>query len=196
MRVDSGRSTRGAVSAAIGAQLRQPGRQGAELQLAEQLDDRFAVVVADVAAVEIDLDRQIAHDRRQPLAASRLVDPGGQRVPGPRRGDLVEVGDDRLDVAVLGDQRLGRLLADAGDAGDVVRGVADERLVVGDVLGSKTVAGMDRGRVEVAQFAEALGSGQHDRRVLVDELQQVAVAGDDDHPARRHVAADPGRGCR
>src|SRR5829696_8734694 len=142
----------------IGAQLRQPGRQGAELQLAEQFDDRFAVIVADVAAVEIDLDWQIAHDRRQPLTASGLVDPRGQGVPGPRRSDLVEVGDDRLDVAVLRDQRLGRLLANTGDTGYVVRGVADQRLVIGDVLGSKTVTGPDRGRVEVAQIAEALGS--------------------------------------
>ena len=101
VRTESGRSTRGASADAVGAQLRQPVRQRAELQLAEQLDDRLAVVVADVAAVEVDLDRQIAHDRRQPLAAPGLVDPGGQRVPGPRRGDLVEVGDDRLDVAVL-----------------------------------------------------------------------------------------------
>ena len=149
-----------------------------------------------MAAVEIDLDRQIAHDRRQPLAAPGLVDPGGQCVPGPRRGDLVEVGDDRLDVAVLRDQRLGRLLADTGDAGNVVRGVADQRLVVGDVLGTKTVTGVDRGRVEVAQISEALCPRQNDRRVLVDELQQVAITGDDDHPARHRGRRRRGRDCR
>jgi hypothetical protein len=145
-----------------------------------------------VAAVEIDLDRQIAHDRRQPLAASGLVDPGGQGISGSRRSNLVEVGDDRLDVAVLRNQRFGRLLANTGDAGDVVRGVANQRLVVGDVLGTKAVTSPDRVRVEVAQVSEALGSRQNDRRVLVDELQQVAIARNDDHFYVTLVTADAG----
>ena len=79
---------------------------------------------------------------------------------------------------------------------DIVGRVADQRLVIGDVLGSKTIAGMDRGRIEVAQISEALRARQNDCRVLVDELQQIAVAGDDDHPQIATVAAGSGRDCR
>jgi hypothetical protein len=142
-----------------------------------------------VAAVEVDLDRQIAHDRRQPLAAPCLVDAGAERVLGARWRHLVQVGDDRLHAAELSDERLGRLLADSGHAWDVVGGIADQRLVVSHVLGTEPIARVDRRRVEVAEVAEAESAGEHHRRVVVDKLQQIAVAGDDDDAQVAAVAA-------
>mgnify|MGYP003290778660 CR=1 FL=1 len=42
-----------------------------------------------MAVVEIDVDREVAHYRRQALATPGLLDPGGHGVPRARRGDLV-----------------------------------------------------------------------------------------------------------
>ncbi len=192
MRTETGRSTFGGCGRAVGALLRQPIRKGAKLQFPEQFDDRLAVVVADVAAIEVDGDRQVAHDRRQKLAPPGLVDAGGQRVLCPCRGDLVQVGDDLLDPAVLADKCLGRLFADPGHAGDVVRGIADQRLVVGDVLRPEPVAGMNRRRIEIAQIAKTQRARQDDRRVVVHELEQIAVAGHDDDPHIALLGADAG----
>ena len=62
-----------------------------ELVLAEQPDDGVAVVVAEARRLEVELDRQVAHDRRQVAAHADLVDVLAQLVarasPGsPRRG--------------------------------------------------------------------------------------------------------------
>ncbi len=71
------------------------------------------------------------------------------------RRDFLAVGQDVFQRAVGSDQRLGRLLPDAGNAGDVVRRVADERLVVGHVFGTEAVAFEHGWNVELANIAKS-----------------------------------------
>jgi hypothetical protein len=83
--------------------------------------------------------------------------------------------------AELRDERLGGLVADSGHTGDVVRGVANERLVVRHALRREAVALEDGGGVVLADIAKAPNARQHDLDVVPNQLQQVGVAGDDDH---------------
>jgi hypothetical protein len=62
-------------------------------------------------------------------------------------GDLVDVGEHALEVAEALQEVGGGLVADAGDAGDVVRRVALEAVEVGDLLRRDAVALLDVARV-------------------------------------------------
>ena len=102
-----------------------------------------------------------------------------------RRRELVRVLDHRLERAVLRDQLAGGLVADAGDAGDVVARVALEPDEVRDLLGPDPVAQLDAlGRVDVDVRDAARRHHQHD--VVRAELERVAVGRDD-------ARLDPGR---
>ena len=95
-----------------------------------------------------------------------------------RGRQLVGVLDHLLERAVLPDQLAGGLVADARDAGDVVRGVALEADEVGNLLGPDPVARLDALRrvdVDVRDPARR----HHQRHVVGDELERVAVGGDD-----------------
>ncbi len=92
--------------------------------------------------------------------------------------DLVGAGDQLVEGTELVDPLRGRLLADAGDAGEVVRRVpaqggqvrvlgGRDAVLLGDLLGG--VAG---------ELGDALGGVEH-RDVLADQLQRVPVARDD-----------------
>ena len=85
-----------------------------------------------------------------------------------------------LEVAELLQQVGGGLVADAGDAGDVVGGVALEADEVRDQLGRDAVA-LDHALAVVDLRVGHAAGGRHDPHALVDQLVGVAVAGDDHH---------------
>ena len=100
----------------------------------------------------------------------------GLHPPGfhPRQGF-----EDRLQRAVLLDQRHRGLLADPGDAGDVVGGIALQRLVIGDQRGLEPEALADLLQVVDDGVGDAAPVDEHpDMRG--HQLQGVDVAGDDD----------------
>ena len=70
-----------------------------------------------------------------------------------------------------------RLVADAGDARDVVRRVALQPVEVGDRLGRDAVA-VDHGLAVVGLRLGDPARGGHDLHAVADELERVAVAGD------------------
>ena len=114
-----------------------------------------------------------------------LRDPGvlgvvGQVLLALRAGDLVDVLEDLLERAELLQQLGGGLVADPGDAGDVVRGVALEADQVGDQLGRDAVALLDALGVVDLGVGDAARGGHHPHPVL-DQLVDVAVAGDHHH---------------
>ena len=155
--------------------------EGAELQIAEERDRSLAIVGGDVRPLGVEGDLEITDDRRQCLRGAGDVDVLGQRLLRPRRCHLRDAGQNRLQIAELGDQVGGGLFADAGDAGNVVRRVAHQRLVVGNQLRREAVALVDGIAVVDAEITEAFDAGEHRDDMVVDELQQVAVPGDDDH---------------
>ena len=124
-------------------------------------------------AVEV----EVAPHRRELLRHARLVGVLDD-VLLARGRQLVRVLDHALERAVLRDQLAGGLVADAGDAGDVVGAVALEPDEVRNLLGLDAVARLDALRrvdVHVAHAARR----HHQRDVVGDELERVAVGRDD-----------------
>src|SRR5690606_41118036 len=74
----------------------------------------------------------------------------------------------------------GGRLADAGDAGEVVAGVAAQGGEVGVLARAQAVLLLHRLGGEAGHVADAAPGHEHGD-VVVDELQRVAVAGDDEH---------------
>ena len=99
---------------------------------------------------------------------------GGAQLRGERREVLI----DALDAAVVGDEPGRRLLADAGHAGDVVRRVALQRLVVDHLVGPQAESLHDLFGVVDDRVLETLAGG-HEVDVRCDQLQGVEVARED-----------------
>ena len=90
----------------------------------------------------IAVELEVAPHRRELLRRARLVGELRQ-VLLPRGRLLLRVLEHRLERAVLRDQLPGRLVADARDAGDVVRGVALQPDEVRNLIGPDPVARLD-----------------------------------------------------
>ena len=131
----------------------------------------------------VDLDRDVAHDRRELLGDARVVGVVGQVLLALGARDLVDVGEHRPRATPNRCRSSrGGLVADPRDAGDVVRRVALEAVEVGDQVGGDPVA-VDDGVVVVDLGVGDPAARRHDPhvRVRVDDLEGVAVAGDDHH---------------
>ncbi len=124
--------------------------------------------------------RHVADHRRQLLGEPRVVGVLGQVLLALGAGDLVDAREHRLEVAEALQQLRGGLVADAGDARDVVRGVALEADEVGHELGRDPVA-VDHALAVVDLRVGDAARGRHDPHAVLDELVRVAVAGDDHH---------------
>ena len=152
----------------------------AQLPVAEHRAQVRAVRRAGELGLEVDVDRDVADHRRQLLGHARVVGVLGQVLLALCARDLVDAGQHAFEVAELL-QQVGRgLVADAGDAGDVVRRVALEADEVRDELGRDAVALDHRVAVVDLRVGHASGRG-HDPDAVVHELVGVAVAGDDHH---------------
>ena len=107
--------------------------------------------------------------------------------------NLVDVGDDAGEVAVLGDPLRGRLRADAGDPGQVVAGLADERGQVAVAVGRDEVLLLDGRRVHPPHLRDAPDRVEHGDAVA-DELERIAVPrADDDLESVRDGLVGQGR---
>ena len=103
-----------------------------------------------------------------------------QRLPPLGLLDVLGLGQQRLQVAVIADQLCGGLDPDAGRAGDVVDAVAGQRLHVDDTIGRHAELRLHLlgAEARVLHRVEHLDAAAH-------QLHQVLVAGDDgDAPAR------------
>ena len=171
--------------------LGQAVEQGVELEEVEEALELVAVDLAHLELVEaagqllgqVDVAEQLHDDgvlphdllvRRQVLLELRRL--------------LVEVGEDAVEVAVLVEQLGGGLLPHAGDAGQVVAGVAPHGGVHDVLVGGDAGALEDAGLVvegvvrHAALVVEDLDVG------VADQLVHVAVAGDDDDVVARLAA--------
>ena len=188
-----GRGRRAVVALAEG--LLQARERSAQLELAEDLAQARAVGLARGLGHRVDLDRHVELDRRQLLRQARVVGVRGQVLLALGAGDVVDVGEDLLERAEALQQLGGRLVADPGNAGDVVRRVALQAVEVGDQLRGDPVAVDDRLVVVDLGVGDAAPGG-HDlhARLGVDDLEGVAVAGDDHdrHPGVARAIGDGG----
>ena len=122
---------------------------------------------------------QVAHQRVELAVADHVAEVRAQRLALLAR-DLVGAGDDVVEAVELVDPLRGVALADAGDAGQVVGGLADDRRELGIAVGRDAVLLLDVGRGEPGQVAHAAHRVEHGG-VLGDQLDGVAVAGEDQH---------------
>ena len=154
-----------------------PLQQVPELVLAEHLLQPRPVGRGEHELRRIAVEGQVAPHRGEHLRVERLLGVLLER-PASRGRELGDVLEDVLDGAVLRDQLACRLVADAGDAGNVVRGVALQPDEVGHLVGPDAVPGLDTlGRVDVHVRDPARGHHQAD--VLRDELEGIPVGRDD-----------------
>ena len=152
----------------------------AQLELGGDLAQPRDVSLAVHQLSEVELDLDVVARHRQLLRDPRVVGELGQVLLPLGTGDLVDVVEHALDRAELLEQLRGRLLADPGDAGDVVGGVALEPDQVGDELRRDPVALDHRLGVVDLRVGHAAG-GRHHPDPVTDQLVGVAVAGDDHH---------------
>ena len=158
-------------------QLVHPLQERAELELAEELLHRRAVGRLDDKRVEVDVERDLAVDRREPLRVGRVLRGVGQRLAPLRARHGVEVGVDALHAAELDEELGGRLVAYPRDAGDVVGRVALEADEVGDHVRPDPVA-LDDALRRVDDDVLHAARGHHDADVVGGELERVAVGRD------------------
>jgi hypothetical protein len=158
-------------------QLVHPVQQGAELEAPEDLAQLGAVGRGEDELGRVAVELEVAAHRRQPLRRGHLLGVlGDVLAPGGR--ELVHVREHALRGAVLGDELAGGLVADAGNARDVVARVALEPDEVRDLVGPDPVARLDPlGRVHV--HVGDPSRGHHQAHVLGAELERVAVGRDD-----------------
>ena len=154
---------------------RQALDERAELVLAKQAQDLLAVVVAESRRLEVESDRQIAPDGHQIAPAEDLVVVLGQLDAQLLGLDGVEVGVDALKRAELLQYGGRRLLADPGDARNVVGGITLERLEVDHLRRLEAISFAHPRGVVVHGLLDA-APGDHQRRVLADQLEHVQVA--------------------
>ena len=125
------------------------------------------------------VDVDVAHEPHQLAALEHglavLLERGAQLL----RGDLVDVLVQGVERAPRRDQLRGGLLADPGDARDVVGRIALERLVVEHLVGPQAPPLLDLREVVGDRVRDAATQRDHELRVLADELEHVEVAGED-----------------
>ena len=126
----------GLLVAGVDGRARQAVDERAELVLAEEADDLRAVIVTEAGTVEVQRDGRQAVDGHQLPPEQHVLAVLLELVAQLVRPDLVEARVETLQGGEVHEQLGGRLVTHAGDAGDVVRGVALERLEV-DHLGRR-----------------------------------------------------------
>ena len=168
-----GRGIASSSASASASSRRRSGSRSSQSRKTWRRLERSGVLVN--SCLEVDLERDVAHHRREQLAHARVVRVVDQVLLALGARDLVDAGEHAFEVAELLQQVRGGLVADAGDAGDVVGRVALEADEVRDQLGRDAVA-VDHGLAVVdLRVRDAAGRG-HDPHAVVDELVRVAVA--------------------
>ena len=156
------------------ARRRQPVDQRPELELAEALRDRSPVVSARARLFQAELDGQVDHDAADLARHERRLAMLGQPV-AELALHLVEMLVDAVEGAELLQEAASRSSPPPRHAGDVVRGVALERLVVEHLVGAKAVA-LRHARLVVDHRRRDAHPGRQQPHVVVDELQPIEVA--------------------
>jgi hypothetical protein len=163
--------------------LQEFGQERGELEFAEKADGLGLVRLLEGEAGEIELDVQPPLHRDQPAAEVEDLPVGHDPLPDAGVLDPVEVPEQGLEGAEFLDEGLGRLFADPGHAGDVVRGVAPEGQDIDDLAGRDPEEVLDVGLADLGLFRRV-----PDGRRRVDDLEEVLVGRDDDRadvPGRR-----------
>ena len=151
-----------------------------QLELAHELAQGGAVGLGFHRRRQVDAGLDLVLQRRQVLRHAGVVGVLDQVLLALGAGDLLDALQHLLQRAELLQQLRGRFLADPGNAGNVVGGVAAQPHQVGDQLRRHPVA-LEHGVAVVDLGLGDAARGAHHPHSLADQLVGVAVAGDDHH---------------
>ena len=153
---------------------RQPRYEAAELELAKELEYGRAVVGGAPGALELERHRELGDDRRHFAAPVDLLLVRGERLAEPRR-IRAQIGIHTFEIPPLGDELGGRLVADAGNARNVVGRVALQRLEVDHLVGPQSVPLTDELFVVDDRVLKTL-AGRHQLDARCHELKRIEVS--------------------
>ena len=165
------------------------GRQRVELELHEEALQLLVVGRRPPERLRVERDRQVAADRGETPGEEGVLGVLPQALADLAL-DLARPGEELVEAAVLGDPLLGRDLAHARNARNVVRGVAHERQHVDDL------PGRDPEELDHALLVEELLAARVEDAdpAARDELEHVLVGRhDDDFEAG--LRGTPGQGA-
>ena len=155
--------------------------QAAEFQRLEERNHGVLVIAAQLAGFRVIDQIEITHDGDQPLVALDLGPAIDQTLARLRPGDFVNVGVEIVERAVLGEQ-LGRgLFAHAGHPRNIIRTVTGKGLEIDKLRRGE--------RITFGQLCQPINTGHwigaargvKDLHPLIDQLEHVTVAGEDQH---------------
>ena len=159
----------------LAERLLEPLERRAQLELAERLAQPRAVRLACGDVLEVDVgDVDVAHRCCELLRDARVLGVLGEVLLALGARDRVDVAEHALERAPFLQKLRGGFLADAGDARDVVRGVALEAHEVWNLLGRDPVAVDHRVAVVDLRVGDP-APGRHHTHSRLDQLEQVAV---------------------
>jgi hypothetical protein len=153
-----------------------------KLQGEEQVPEPPAIGGLPAETLQVERHGRIAPDGHQLPREPGSIGGSLQGVPGPRALHVVHVGQDAFEAPEALQQLGRRLLPDPAHARDIVRAVADESQVVGH-LGrwhAQPLGGVVRGHPLGIHSGGAAPPGVQEPGMVVDELVEVLVPGDDD----------------
>ena len=153
--------------------------QGAELEARQQLLQRVTLQFVRQDFGCGDVHGHIHVQEGQFLRQQSRLPVLHEQLPALRARDLAYVREHLLQTAELSQQLGGRLLSDAGYAGDVVRSVALQPYQIGYEPRRHSKALLHGGGVVDLHLRDPAGVG-HNVHVLTGQLQSVAIAGYDE----------------
>ncbi len=161
-------------------------RQGVELHRLQEADEALGIGLRQAQIVEGHRHRHLLVEGDEAARQAGLVDMGEQRLAALGLLDRAGLLQERVEAAELLDEGRRGLEPDARHARHVVRGVADQRQGVADLLRIQALPALDdRGAVEVAlrpvaRLALLARFEVVEPHQIADELHQVLVGRDDD----------------
>ncbi len=147
-----------------------------ELELLEEAPRRLAVGPVIPEFLEPDVEIEVGGDGHELLREPRSLTMLLEGLPLPLVPHLGSVLQERFEAPVLADELRRALLADAGNSGNVVDAVSHQRENVRHLSGRNPELVPDSFGIEPFVLHRV-----DDRDVVVHELQQVLVRGDDEH---------------
>ena len=156
----------------------EPGDEGVNLQLLQELHGSGLVALAHLVSALGGVDGRIGADGAQQMAQLGIGFAFQQVLPLLGLDDLVvDIGIHVFQCAELLHQREGGLFADAPHTGDIVGRVAHQALHLDELPGLDAVFFLNGGHIHGHSLAAAHGGGgQQDRGALAHQLQAVAVS--------------------
>ena len=148
--------------------------EAVELHRFEEGDEEFRIGIMHADLIERDIERNAGFEQDELFRDAGFVGVLDERLAALRLRDFAGACEQGFEIAEVGDELGGGFDADAGNAGDIIDGIACERLDIDDFLG-RDAEFLDHFVATNALVFHRVIEGD----AVADELHQVFVGGDD-----------------